>query len=112
MLDRAEEMPVEAVRMPVVAATDLLLNKLLAFTEHYCDLATVLPLARALREQIDWNLVRRATAHSPYAEAFLLAAERLGIAPAGTVPLESLSHDAGPASTGAAEPEAATASVT
>ncbi|SHN48042.1 nucleotidyltransferase family protein [Cryptosporangium aurantiacum] len=103
MLERAEELPVEAVRMPVLSATDLLLNKLLAFTEHYCDLATVLPLGRALREQIDWNLVHDATAHSPYAEAFLLAAERLGIAPPGTLRLRGLGHDAGPASTGGAE---------
>jgi hypothetical protein len=104
MLARAEEMPVEAVRMPVLAATDLLLNKLLAFTEHYCDFTTVLPLARALREQIDWKLVRDSTVHSPYAEAFLLAAERLGVAPAGTLGLPGLAHDAGPASTGAAAP--------
>jgi hypothetical protein len=79
MLARCDELPVGAVRMPVLPATDLLTNKLLAFAEHYCDYATVLPLARALREQIDWPAVREATAGSPYAEAFLLLCQRLGL---------------------------------
>jgi len=81
MLARCEELPVGSVRMPVVPATDLLVNKLLAFSEHYCDFGTVLPLARALREQIDWRMAREATAHSPYAEAFLVVCDRLGISP-------------------------------
>ncbi len=81
MLARCDELPVGSVRMPVLPATDLLANKLLAFAEHYCDFATVLPLARALREQIDWAAVREETAGSPYAESFLLLCDRLGLAP-------------------------------
>lgn len=81
MLDRSDELPVGSVRMPVLPATDLLVNKLLAFSEHYCDFATVLPLVRALREQIDWDLVREESASSPYAEAFLLLCGRLELAP-------------------------------
>lgn len=81
MLARCDEIPVGSVRMPVLPATDLLVNKLLAFAEHYCDFAAVLPLARSLREQIDWSAVRAETTASPYAEAFLLLCDRLGLAP-------------------------------
>jgi len=81
MLARSDELPVGSVRMPVLPATDLLVNKLLAFSEHYCDFASVLPLARALREQIDWDSAQDESTSSPYAEAFLLLCARLGIAP-------------------------------
>ena len=77
MLDRSDEIAVGAVVMPVLRATDLFVNKLLALSEHYCDMAAILPLARSLREQIDWDAVRAETAQSPYAEAFLLLCERL-----------------------------------
>ncbi len=40
-----------------------------------------LPLARSLREQIDWERVRKETAHSPYAEAFLVLLDRLEVVP-------------------------------
>ena len=40
-----------------------------------------LPLARSLREQIDWDRVRRETAQSPYAEAFLVLLDRLDVVP-------------------------------
>ena len=38
-------------------------------------------MARSLREQIDWDRVRRETAHSPYAEAFLILLDRLDVVP-------------------------------
>jgi hypothetical protein len=79
MLATAEEMPVASVVAPVVPATDLLEQKLLALGPHRCDFGWVLPAARALREQIDWGALHARTAHSPYAEAFLLLADRLGI---------------------------------
>ena len=41
----------------------------------------LLPIARALREQIDWSDVRRRTADRPIAVGFLALAEALGIAP-------------------------------
>jgi Uncharacterised nucleotidyltransferase len=73
--------PVEAIHMPVLSATQLMVHKLLSFTQHYCDFARGLPLARSLREQIDWPRVRRETAHSPYAEAFLILLDRLDVVP-------------------------------
>lgn len=73
--------PVEAINMPVLSATQLMIHKLLSFTQHYCDFARGLPVARSLREQIDWDRVRRETAHSPYAEAFLILLDRLDVVP-------------------------------
>jgi len=73
--------PVNAVYLPVVSATLLMVHKLLTFSQHYCDFAKGLPLARSLREQIDWVRVRKETAHSPYAEAFLVLLDRLGVVP-------------------------------
>src|SRR5689334_22466410 len=63
---------VEAITMPVISATQLMVHKLLSYSQHHCDFATGLPVARSLREQIDWERVRRETAGSPYAEAFLI----------------------------------------
>jgi len=40
-----------------------------------------LPVARSLRELIDWPRVRRETEKSPYAEAFLILLDRLDVVP-------------------------------
>jgi hypothetical protein len=77
--ERVDQMEVGSVEMPVLAATDLVVTKLLTYRDHYCDFATSLPMVRALREQVDWPAVRERTAHSPYAEAFLFLADRLGL---------------------------------
>jgi hypothetical protein len=74
-------LPVEAISMPVLSATQLMVHKLLSYTQHYCDFATGLPVARSLREQIDWDRVRKETARSPYAEAFLMLLDRLDVVP-------------------------------
>jgi hypothetical protein len=71
--------PVEAINMPVLSATQLMVHKLLSYTQHHCDFATGLPVARSLREQIDWDRVRDLTAKSPYAEAFLVLLDRLDV---------------------------------
>jgi hypothetical protein len=73
--------PVDAIHMPVLSASQLMVHKLLSFSQHYCDFARALPLARSLREQIDWDRVRKETAHSPYAEAFLVLLDRLDVVP-------------------------------
>jgi hypothetical protein len=77
-----EQISVEAIYMPVLSATQLMVHKLLSYSQHYCDFATGFPVARSLREQIDWERVRRETAESPYAEAFLILLDRLGVVPA------------------------------
>jgi Nucleotidyl transferase of unknown function (DUF2204) len=81
MFGRAEEMDVHSVRMLVASLEDVLATKLLALSEQDLDYSPVLKIARALREQVDWDAVRRATAASPYAKAFFTLVEELGIAP-------------------------------
>jgi hypothetical protein len=57
-----------------------MIAKLLSLSEHYCDFAPLLLVVRAVREQLDWAEIRRATRDEPFADAFLLLVERLGIA--------------------------------
>ncbi|MFJ5559333.1 nucleotidyltransferase family protein [Streptomyces sp. NPDC093250] len=79
MLRRAQELPVESVRMPVLAPTDLLAGLVAAFSEHHCDFGAVLPIARALREKVDWERVRRETGDEPMPAAFFFLLERLNV---------------------------------
>ncbi|GAB2746639.1 nucleotidyltransferase family protein [Streptomyces bullii] len=81
MLGRAEELSVESVRMPVLAPTDLLWSLVAAFSEHHCDFGAVLPIARALREKVDWELVRRDCGDAPMPAAFFFLLERLNVIP-------------------------------
>jgi hypothetical protein len=81
VIDRAEVLPVLSVHMPVLAATDIVVTKLLALDEHYCDFARLLPVARALREQVDWAAVRRDVAGNHFAVVFLELLDRLEIVP-------------------------------
>jgi hypothetical protein len=72
---------VQAIALPVLSATLLMEHKLLTFSQHRCDFAEALPIARSLREQIDWDRVRKETAESPYARAFLILLEMLDLLP-------------------------------
>jgi hypothetical protein len=83
MLAAAEEAAVLSVHMPVLSATDVTTEKLLALDEHYCDLAQVLPTLRALREQVDWAEVRRRVDSAPFAEAVLYLLRRLDVVEPG-----------------------------
>ena len=76
LFERCETLPVLAVRMPVMEATDVLATKLLVLEEHYCDFARVLPVARALREQVDWT---EQVATDDFAVVFLQLLGRLGV---------------------------------
>jgi hypothetical protein len=79
LLGRAEEIEVQAMRVPLAALDDVMTQKLLALTEQEPDFADELEVARSLREQIDWDEVRRRTADSPFAKAFFTLVEELGI---------------------------------
>jgi putative nucleotidyltransferase-like protein len=78
-LERAEELTVASVTMRVMRLEDVLVARLLSLDEHGLDLAPLLAVARALREQVDWADVRTRTAHSPYARAFFALLEGLEI---------------------------------
>jgi hypothetical protein len=79
LIARAEVLPVLSVQMPVLTATDTVVTKLMALDEHYCDFARLLPVARALREQVDWAEVRREVAGNDFAVVFLQLLDRLGV---------------------------------
>ena len=81
LIDRSEVLPVLSVQMPVLLATDIVVTKLMALDEHYCDFSRMLPVARALREQVDWAEVRREVAENDFAVVFLHLLERLRVLP-------------------------------
>ncbi|MEU4659867.1 nucleotidyltransferase family protein [Streptomyces sp. NPDC023723] len=82
LLDRAEGLSVDSVLMPVLSPTDLLRGLLAAFSEHHCDFGAVLPIARTLREKIDWARLRHDCGADPMPAAFFYVLERLEIIPA------------------------------
>jgi hypothetical protein len=73
----AEEYDVLAVRMRVLPPTEVMREKLNSLNEHHCDFAALLPAVRAVREQLDWEQIRKDTADNPFAAAFLMLADRL-----------------------------------
>ncbi|HEX3976779.1 MAG TPA: nucleotidyltransferase family protein [Solirubrobacteraceae bacterium] len=79
ILQRAQPIPVLAIETPVMALEDVLVTKLMALDEHALDYASLLGIARACREQIDWTSLRRRTSASAYAQAFFALIEGLGI---------------------------------
>jgi hypothetical protein len=83
---RAEELDVYAVTMLVASLDDVVVTKLLALSEQSLDYSSPLEIARAVREQIDWDEVRRRCEGSPYATAFFVLVEELGIVSAAAAP--------------------------
>ncbi len=79
LLARTDELEVLAVRMPVLSATEIMASKLSVLGEHYCDFSRLLPVARAMREQIDWSDVRERVDDNPYARAFLFLLDELAV---------------------------------
>lgn len=77
--DDVDQIEVESVLMPVLSTTVLMCDKLGALEEHQCDFSAVLPIARAVREQVDWAVVARETKDNPFAQALLFLLERLQI---------------------------------
>ncbi|MET9604837.1 nucleotidyltransferase family protein [Streptomyces sp. NPDC006512] len=79
LLERADVKAVDSVWMPVLAPTDLMDSRLSALCEHYCDFGDLLPMARMLRERIDWDRLDRDHRSEPLADAFLHLLERLRV---------------------------------
>jgi hypothetical protein len=82
---RAPVIEVMALRIPVFSLEDVMVTKLLSMTEQEPDFGSVLELARALREQIDWDTVRTRTQSSAFAKAFFTLVEELGIVEPGKI---------------------------
>ena len=80
VIERGDEIHVLGITMPVMAIEDVLATKLNSIDEHELDYSSALKMARTLREQIDWRTVRELTRESPYARAFFVLLEELGIA--------------------------------
>jgi hypothetical protein len=78
-LAHTDVLSVNALHMPVLSATELMIHKILSYGPHYCDMTRAIPLARSLREQIDWDRVYDEVCESPYAYAFLVLVDRLGV---------------------------------
>jgi hypothetical protein len=84
-IERSPQLEVAALRVNVFSLEDVMTGKLLAITEQEPDFGQLLSYARALREQIDWDEVRRRSEASPFARAFFALVEGLGIVePAGS----------------------------
>ncbi|MFN8075178.1 MAG: nucleotidyltransferase family protein [Kineosporiaceae bacterium] len=81
LLGRAERLRVESIEMPVLSATDLVVGKLLALSEHACNLEPALAVMRNLREQLDLDVIARACQGRPFAQACLGLARDLGVLP-------------------------------
>jgi hypothetical protein len=81
VIARGDSLSVLSMEMRVMALEDVFVTKLMALSEHALRFEGVLRMARSLREQVDWGVVRRDTAGSPFVRAFFTMAEGLGIVP-------------------------------
>jgi hypothetical protein len=82
LLERGDELEVMAMPLRVASLEDVMVTKLLAVNEQEPEYGSVLEVARALREQIQWDDVRERTKESPFARAFFTLVEELGVLPA------------------------------
>jgi putative nucleotidyltransferase-like protein len=80
VIARGDQLHVLGITIPVMSIEDVLATKLLALHEHELDFTGLIRIARAVREQIEWRYLRERTKDSPYATAFFVLCEELGIA--------------------------------
>jgi predicted nucleotidyltransferase len=78
-LARGDDIEVNGMTFRVMAVDDVMTTKLFAFKEHYLDYESALEMARMMREQIDWDELRRRCADYAYAQPFFTLAEELGV---------------------------------
>jgi hypothetical protein len=81
VIARGEVRSVLGLDIRVMALEDVLVTKLMALSEHALRYEGLLQIARALREQVDWEDVRERTEESPFARAFFVLLEGLAILP-------------------------------
>jgi Nucleotidyl transferase of unknown function (DUF2204) len=80
VLERGDDIEVGGMTFRVMAIDDVMTTKLYAFKEHYLDYESTLEMARMVREQIDWDELRRRCEGYAYAKPFFTLAEELGVA--------------------------------
>jgi predicted nucleotidyltransferase len=78
-LARGDDIEVNGMTFRVMSIDDVMTTKLFAFKEHYLDYEDILEMARTLREQIDWDELRRRCVGYPYAQPFFTLVEELGV---------------------------------
>lgn len=81
-LGRARVERVLGMPVPVLDPTDVAISMLLSRSAAFLEFERLLAVLRPIRERIDWDRVRAATAGSPYAVGFLAMLDALGVAPA------------------------------
>lgn len=79
VLGRAEDLQVQAVTMPVLPLEDVFVTQLLSLDERHLAYEGLIEAARAVREQVDWDEVRRRTDEATFARAFFTMVEGLGV---------------------------------
>lgn len=79
MFERGEDLEVHAMRLRVSSLEDVIVQKVLALSEQRPDYSSVLEIARALREQVDWDDVRERTKESPFGQAYFTLLDELEI---------------------------------
>jgi hypothetical protein len=79
VLARAEQLQVQSVTMPVLPLDDVFVTQLLSLSEHHLPYTDLIEAARAVREQVDWNSVRRRTEGDAFARAFFTMVEGIGV---------------------------------
>lgn len=89
LVESAIEVELLGIRLPVLPPTPVMVAKLRSLTEHYCDFAPLLPVIRAVREQLDWAALAQVADNNPFADGLLVVLDRLGIAPEGISHSES-----------------------
>lgn len=79
LMERGDDIEVNGMTFRVMAIDDVMTTKLFAFKEHYLDYESTLEMARMVREQIDWDELRRRCEGYAYAKPFFTLAEELGV---------------------------------
>jgi hypothetical protein len=76
---RSQQLTVCAMRTRVMALEDVFSTKLLSMNDNSLDYGPLIKMARAVREQVDWDEVRARTRESPYARGFFALAAELDL---------------------------------
>jgi predicted nucleotidyltransferase len=79
VMERGDDIEVNGMTFRVMAVDDVMTTKLFAFKEHYLDYESALEMARTVREQVDWDELRRRCDDYAYAKPFFTLAEELGV---------------------------------